>query len=228
MIDISTIKNIKTKQIPTVFRFCDLSNQKQIQNMIPSALFYGGYKNAERKRVYLFTDVLDDIICYKILYDKRYLHLTHKNILGTLMSLGITRDSIGDILVETEVIFVTKEISKEIELSFTKINSVPIQLTPINGNQIERVPNFSNHFVIVSSLRMDLVISKIAKVSRSYAMKMIQNGDVKVNFLLVFKPTRQLQENDILSLHKFGRFILDNVTNKTKKGNFILEFRKYE
>jgi RNA-binding protein YlmH len=225
---IDHIEHIKTKQQPTVLRFCTLTEQAQIQNRIPSVMFDGGYPDAEKKRAFLFLEPYPAVICFQMHYDKRYLTITHQNILGTLMSLSITSDSIGDILPDQDVFFVTAEIADEIERSFTAINRVPIQLESIDSSTIIRNQQYSYDERVVASLRLDLVVSKIAKISREEAQMRIQNEWVKINHVVQTKPTKTVSKNDILSIRKSGRYVIDDTEKKTKKNNIVLPFRKYE
>ena len=80
--------------------------------------FYGGYEDSERKVLGLyFYDEIEDfpVTALEITFRKAD-KLTHRDFLGALMSLGIERDTVGDILVEDGrcVVFVKSEISSYI------------------------------------------------------------------------------------------------------------------
>lgn len=225
---VDKIEHIKAKQQPTVLRFCTLTEQAIIKNRIPSVIFDGGYDEAEKKRAFLFMEPYPSVICFQIEFDDRYLEITHQNMLGTLMSLSITADSIGDILPDQGLIFVTSEIADEIERSFTAINHVPINLTYYDPTNVKRNQQYSSHERVVATLRLDLVVSKIARISREEAQERIQNEWVKINHMVVTKPTKTISDEDVLSIRKSGRYVIDNTEKRTKKNNIVLKYRKYE
>ena len=72
--------------------------------------FSGGIEGAERQRVLLFPDYYsleqtDFQIClFEIVYPKKFITLEHRQILGTLMSLGLRREKFGDILIQNDQI----------------------------------------------------------------------------------------------------------------------------
>ena len=67
--------------------------------------FFGGYEDAERVFFGVFPDWCDintalfPITALTITFREQDV-LSHRNFLGTFMSLGITRESVGDILIE--------------------------------------------------------------------------------------------------------------------------------
>lgn len=186
----------------------------------------GGYKNFERGRCFINEEV-SDITCFKILYNKKYLSLTHQNVLGTLLSLNLKIETIGDILVNADSFFCISEQKDFIKNNLLSINNVPITLQEIDGTTLNRKIELEQKTVFTDSLRLDLVVSKIAGVSRNIAASMIENEFVKVNHLVVKKISTKCNESDILSIRKKGRFILLDTKNTSKKGKTILVFGKF-
>ena len=220
------ISNIIANNKSVSLRFLSLEDQTHLTKLKDVTL-YGGYPHAEKKRAYFYQDIKDDIICFKINYNKKYLSLTHQNILGTLLSNSITHDSIGDILPKQGLFFVTKEISKEIVQSFTKINNVAIELELYSKEAINTEKELEEATTTLDSLRLDLVISKICKLSRSKANEMIVKELIKINHRIITKSTTLVKESDTISIRKFGRYVINNTTNKSKKGKIILKYAKY-
>jgi RNA-binding protein YlmH len=212
---------------PTILRFLNETEQAIVSAWIPSAQFDGGYPDAERKRAYLFGASAGDIVAYRIQPSSKRLELTHGAILGTLMSLQIERDTIGDILADEGIVFVTAELAKEIERSFTAINRVPIELKAIDGAQIRRTARFTEHQVVVSSLRLDTVVARIAGVPRTKAQEWIETERIQINHRIARKSTTLLHDGDILSIRSSGRYVLDDASRRTKKDNHVLQYRKY-
>ena len=94
-------------------------------------IFFGGYGNSERKMLGLFFDEpCED--CFPIsaveFSFRKCDKLTHRDFLGALMSLGIERETVGDILVEDgrAVVFVKTELSDYIMSQISKVGRVGI------------------------------------------------------------------------------------------------------
>ena len=72
---------------------------------------FGGYPDAERKRIFFLPDYISEPQCYEdllpyieneptvalLIKGSGYRRLSHRDILGSLLSLGIERDVVGDI-----------------------------------------------------------------------------------------------------------------------------------
>ena len=70
--------------------------------------FGGGYQGAERARaMYIHEDFAGtpadfDIACLKASWNGQFARLSHRDVLGALMGLGIERDRLGDLLVTAD------------------------------------------------------------------------------------------------------------------------------
>lgn len=211
-------------------KFLSLTEQAMIKNTLKNKVFfkfYGGYETSELKRAIIYKDSNPQITCFKIIYNKKYLSLSHQNILGTLLSLSITKDSIGDILVHEDVFFICSELKDFILLEFTKINNVSIELLEMDGSNFSRTIELDMDSFTVSSLRLDSIISKITRQSRNIASEMILNDLIKVNHVVLNKATKYLKEEDIISIRKYGRFIIKDTKKTSKKGKIVVKYGKY-
>jgi RNA-binding protein YlmH len=70
-----------------------------------------------------------DIVIIQSSFDSKYGAIGHRNVLGTIMSLGIERNTFGDIVVtdDTITIFATKEISSYLIKNLTMISHQPMK-----------------------------------------------------------------------------------------------------
>ena len=214
---------------PLSTKFLSLTEQAQLQKQLRNKVvfrLYGGYQNAEYKRAYINSDY-QNITCFRINYNKKFLTLSHQNILGTLMSLNIERDTIGDILPNEDCFFVLSELKEFIVQELTSISSVTVTLEEIEASNFTRTEELLKDKTFIESLRLDLVVARICSVSRIEAKTMIDNDMIKVNHLVINKPTKQLEELDILSIRKYGRFKLLDTTKTSKKGKIVLIYGKF-
>jgi RNA-binding protein YlmH len=227
------LKQAEKNQKVILTKFLSLREQEILNDLFRyseiNLVFSGGYEQAERKRCLIIdpvipiSDNLFEIICYKIDYNKRYLNLTHSNILGTLMSLKLDRSLFGDIVMAENCayFFTTKEIESIIQNEFKVINHTPIQLT-IMDDSIEIENKYETREVIVSSLRIDHLISVVFKLSRSDAQQLISQNAVNRNFQIVNQKSAVGKKEDIISVRRYGRFIIGDELRQTKSNRIVL------
>ena len=114
-----------TRQKPVFSQFMSETHQALAEKVLRSIyfenyIFFGGSENSERKMLGLFYDEPEQSAFPISAIEFKYRvcdKLTHRDFLGTLMSLGIERDTVGDILVDNgrTVVFVKSELKDYIE-----------------------------------------------------------------------------------------------------------------
>lgn len=208
--------------------FLTKEEQMYLSSQVKDVVFVGGYKNPERMRAALFGADDNIVSVIQMRYPEEYLTLKHQQILGTLLSLGIKREHIGDILVDQHAFVISKELTRFIKTEFTQINNVPISLKEIDLSNHQHEQAYTDDSVTLDSMRLDLVVSKISKKSREEAKFSIINGEVKVNHKVIMKPTKQIEDEDIVSIRKFGRALIDDTSGRSKKGKIVLKYKKYQ
>ncbi len=156
--------------------------------------------------------------------------LRHQDILGTLYSLNISDEMFGDVVIWNNRYFII--ILSSID-NYIKSNLISIRNSKVD--LIEKDPYYLKNYkqeyeefnIIVPSIRVDVIVSKIINSSRSNALEKIKNGDIYLNYELLTKPTYMLKENDIFSIRKYGKYKFNGIINETKKGNIIVNILKY-
>lgn len=154
--------------------------------------------------------------------------LLHKDFLGAILNLGISRDKIGDIYVHHEYadIIVRDEIKDYILYNLTKVSNYNVKVREIQRNQlVMAVEEYSESKKFVSSLRLDTIISTIYNLSRQNSLKLIKSDRIKVNFKPVNKASIELKEGDLISVKGYGRSIFHSINGMSKKGNYNITIR---
>ena len=185
---------------------------------------YDKYPFLEKKIIY-FGEYDNYITIFKA---KKSDKIKHSNILGTLFSLGLTDDVIGDIIVMDDYFYLT---------TLTRLSSfIKNNLTIINGERIELLEEtdivlnkdrFLKMKLLVSSMRVDTIVSKITNTNRLKVNSMIKDNIILVNYNTVKSSRLILKNNDILYIRKYGKYIIKNIIGTTKKNNLVLEIEKY-
>lgn len=156
--------------------------------------------------------------------------LTHRDFLGSLMGLGITRDLIGDILVGGEscqVVCLASALPillnqwNEVGRHSVSPREVPLASLAAVDSNVER---FHETF---QSLRFDAVAASAFRIPRSKAASLIAGGRLLLNHLPCAKPDRLLQEGDSLTGKGLGKCRLTKVNGLSRKGRIIVEMERY-
>lgn len=156
--------------------------------------------------------------------------LRHQDILGTLYSLNISDEMFGDVVIWNNryFIIILSSIDNYIKSNLTSIKNSKVDLIEKDPYYLKDYKQEYEEFnIIVPSIRVDVVVSKIINSSRSNALEKIKNGDIYLNYELLTKPTYMLKENDIFSIRKYGKYKFNGIINETKKGNIIVNISKY-
>lgn len=188
--------------------------------------FFGVREDAERKRCILapFYETIENedfqIALVESTYNDTFNELTHRDVLGALMSAGIDRKKFGDIYIVDNVvqIVLTKELSEYIAMQLTQIKRAPVRFNEQTFEHVlENVDEWHESFQTVSSLRLDVLIKEIYNLSRKQAVQYIQANKVKVNFTEITDPALQVFEGDLFSVKGHGRSKLLKVHSTTRK-----------
>lgn len=194
---------------------------------------FGGYENADRCVAAFSNDEIYSypIVCIKIkpLQQKFSDKLTHRDFLGALMNLGIERGMLGDIkIINNEgYLFCLDKISQYIvdNLSSIKHTSVKCKIIDDIPELFNQIPDEEEY--IVSSLRIDTVVSAVFKMSRNSASQLINQEKIFINSKTVYKDSIQLKEGDVVSVRGYGKFIYSQTVNETRKHKMVVAIRLY-
>lgn len=156
--------------------------------------------------------------------------LRHQDILGTLYSLNISDEMFGDVVIWNNryFIIILSSIDNYIKSNLTSIKNSKVDLIERNPYYLKDYKQeYEECIIIVPSIRVDVIVSKIINSSRSNALEKIKNGDIYLNYELLTKPTYMLKENDIFSIRKYGKYKFLGEINRTKKGSLVIKYLKY-
>lgn len=155
--------------------------------------------------------------------------LSHRDVLGALMSLGIRRDLIGDIVARDGVVafFAMDHIADYLIQNLTSIGRLSVELSVADEFFELPQPRFEELRLTVASLRADAVVAAFCKCSRDQAVRLIEEGAVFINHSIIEKKTKEVCAGDCVNVRRFGKWIVDQCGDMTKKGRTVLLCRKY-
>ena len=206
-------------------------------------VFFGGYDGAERKCIVFLPDYFteNDITDAPSLSEIAYITLSvdkfneadanfsHRDVLGSLMGLGIERHLIGDIITDggSAVFAVKSKIVPFILENLTKVSRYPVTVKSYEKYEMTPKQDYICDYDTVASMRLDAVISSVFSISRASASDAICGGIVTVNGISVNKPDRAVNEGDKLTLRGKGKAVIDTVGGFSKKGRIRFSYQKY-
>lgn len=185
----------------------------------------GGLEDAERKIIVIYPDYYilraDDLdLNYLEVHD--YVgNFDHRDFLGSILSLGIIRDKIGDILIHSNYgqVVVKREISDFLLVNLHKIGRENVKVREISNHDLSPMDlEYEEKIATVSSLRLDGVLSSVLNLSRNQGQRLIQMEYVKVNWEKITRSHWEIEAGDMISVRGHGRLIVSEILGKTRKG----------
>ncbi len=225
--------------IATYSDFLNLNEQNIFHTTIPKLYsgfqMFGGYECAERQMIAFLPDALFPVdfplVCLKIApLNRRFADLlNHRDVLGSLMSLGIERAKLGDILIEeTQIyLFCHTMVCDYLSEALTRIRHTSVTAVRMQGEIPKLRPHTQPCSGIVSSNRLDALIAQMCGISRSQSGDLIKRGSVFINGRMAQSASVSCKPGEILSVRGTGRFRFLQTSGETKKGRMKIQYEKY-
>lgn len=155
--------------------------------------------------------------------------LTHRDLLGAIMNLGITREQVGDIILRDNVayIFATEKIAPYIADNLTKARHTQLTVTAVDSLPEGALFTLETRQCVVASERIDGIVAHVYKYSRSQVTELFRAGKVFLNGRCWENMSTPLKEGDTVSVRGQGRFIYKGPIRTTKSGNAAIEVDIY-
>lgn len=220
---------------PRFSGFLDEREQAEVSAAFYGCVMFGGYAGAERKIFGAFPEWCEpdnaEFPIKLLIFTKRYAKdLTHRHFLGTILSLGIDRAKIGDIVIDGDrtYVFVSEDIAEFIINGISKVAGVGVDIE-VSDCADNFVPErrFEEISAVCASLRLDAVVASVLKISRSEAKAFITAGKAAVNHAETLNVDDIVKEGDLLSLRGFGRTEISQIGGKTRSDRLHITFKKY-
>lgn len=155
--------------------------------------------------------------------------LEHRQILGSLMGLGLKRELIGDIRpgIYGLIVAVVDEIADYLLQEWKMAGRTHIRVERVQGELSLRKDPDEERRITVASSRIDAIVASGFNVARRVVQEWIKQGKIKRNDLIISKPDLEVKSGDIISCRGQGRLrLLDaSETRKGRIGWSIIAYR---
>lgn len=201
---------------------------------VSSYCFWGGYKGAERVMLCVYPEYCEPqysdfpFVCINTKF-RKIDTLTHRDFLGSLMALGIKRETVGDIVVQDGIasFFIKSDLEQYVKSQVRKIGRVGIAYCEHTADFDKVLCNFEERTATVSSLRIDSVVGAALNLSRSKAQQTIKSGLVAKNFEITYNTDCKISSGDKISVRGYGKFIAEFDGSVSKKGKYRILFKQF-
>lgn len=237
------LEQAQSRNIPTATDFLSPQERASAEVLLRLAgvgeteyVSMGGYEGAERRILLFLPDWMDPeaaaeqspLRCLRAKYRPEY-DLGHRDLLGSLMGMGVTREKTGDILAGKEScdLIVLEGVAEFLLQSWDQAGRAKLSVSAISAEELS-VPEerFEEVRDTVMSLRLDAIAATGFKMARGKAASLIESGRVQVNWLECAKPDRLLAEGDTVSARGVGRFTVTEIGGVTRKGRTAIVVRR--
>ena len=220
----------RQRNLPTNTAFLSPAEAQGARDLLRAAAIHegfallGGYEGAERRRLFFLPDWL------AVADASESEHPTHRDLLGSLMALGVERETLGDILVSegSADLIVSAGVAQYLLDNWTGAGRTALRLTAIGADAL-RVPEQKVKEIrdTVATLRLDAVTAAGFSMSRGKAAELIAAGRVQKNYREVTKGDASVAQGDVISARGLGKFEVAEVGGLSKKGRTGILLRRY-
>ncbi|MFI3254265.1 MAG: YlmH/Sll1252 family protein [Eubacteriales bacterium] len=192
--------------------------------------WWGGYEGATRKICSFLPDWQEEMEEVPLVFLEGTCHnsLGHRDVLGSLMGLGLSRRKMGDILIldhRCQVVVLEETAS----LILSQWESVGRQSISLKEIPLLEVPEINTKEILstVASLRLDAMVATGFSLSRAKAVGLISGGKVFVNHRECSKADFLVGQGDLLTCRGLGNCKVEEVRGQSKKGRTVVVMGRY-
>lgn len=227
------------RRTPQFLPFLDLASQRVAEEALAAVgcgryALFGGFPDAERRMLGIGfeeppTPADFPLTCLRA-ETAGFCTLSHRDYLGTVMGLGITRDKVGDIVADAKgaYLFIAEELADFAAGQLTRIGGAGARTVRLESlPALDGAALFVPREGVIASARMDCVVGELAHLARSRASEVILAGAVKHMGKICKDRTKTVAEGDVITIRGVGKFRIRDLSGRTKKDHIVLKAEQY-
>ena len=212
--------------LPT--KFLDLGIQDELKRKLKKNSYLIYYPYPDSEKVIFYKDIEPKISLLEIITKEE---LEHRKILGSIFSLGVESSTFGDIVIYNNhyYVYVLDEIKNYFINNLISIGKINVKLEERDLNILKDYKReYEDIELIVSSERIDTIISRLIGVNRTKIKKLISDKDILLNNYYLKEPAKKLTKDDLFSIRKYGKYKYNGIIKNTKSDNYVINIKKYK
>ena len=224
------------------------------------AVVWGGYPEAERVRAVILPDYteglvdpaalmsdpaaalrdagLDDLaetvrgaVCPVQVRGSGFRELSHRDYLGSVLGLGLERDTVGDILIpdsHSAILLTDTRVGDFLITQLEKVATDTVRVSRLpEGTALTGTRRLQPLTDTVASERLDCVVAALCNLSREKAQMAVRSGLVERDYEAVEACDTTVEAPAVISVRGFGKFAVHSFDGTTRKGRIRLVAGKY-
>ena len=224
------------------------------------AVVWGGYPEAERVRAVILPDYteglvdpaalmsdpaaalrdagLDDLaetvrgaVCPVQVRGSGFRELSHRDYLGSVLGLGLERDTVGDILIpdsHSAILLTDTRVGDFLITQLEKVATDTVRVSRLpEGTALTGTRRLQPITDTVASERLDCVVAALCNLSREKAQMAVRSGLVELDYEAVEACDTTVEAPAVISVRGFGKFAVHSFDGTTRKGRIRLVAGKY-
>jgi len=196
---------------------------------------FGGYEGAERVMLGFSAYGIENhsefpIKVLKIAFDGKFRTPEHRDILGSVLGLGIDRGQIGDVLVKDgyAIVFAKQDMARFVKDNLFKVGRIAVDVSFIDEtDELFDIEPVEEKRITVASLRVDAVAAAAFNMSRTQVAELVRKEKVFINWSPVASASKPICGGDMLTVRGEGRVKILELEGMTKKERFVLRLMMY-
>lgn len=234
----------RNRSIPSYTPFLSPGERAAAEGLLaacghPRHAFFGGFEGAERTVCGFAPDWMepedlfageDGPLTVVRMTFREGAGLSHRDFLGAVLGLGLTRQKMGDILVGQGScdLILLKETAPILLSQLEQVGRWKVSCREAALTELEvEPPKVKVIRDTVATPRLDAVAASGFSLSRGKAAGLIESGRVAVNHREVLKPDRTVAEGDVISCKGMGKFVVKEASALSKKGRVMVVLERY-
>ena len=234
----------QNRSVPAHTPFLSPAEQACVSDLLnaaghPRHFFFGGFEGAERQICIFLPDWQEQedwlaapegtLTALHATFPKDA-DPSHRDVLGALMGLGITREKLGDILFSPGGcdVLCLADAAPILLSQWDSVGRWKIKLQQSSLSQLEvKPPEVRTIRDTVATLRLDAVLASGFSTSRGKAADLISAGRVMVNHRECLKADKPVTQGDVLTCRGLGKCVVKEVPGQSRKGRIMLVLERY-
>lgn len=207
--------------------FLDPKELKEIKGKLKKSEYKIYYPYVDSEKNIIYTKNIPEVLLYEI---KVKIPLRHQDILGSIYSLDISHELFGDIVITDDryFIYILPIVRNYFEANFLMVKNSSIELELLDINYLKDYKRkYESLELIVSSNRIDTVVSSIGHFGRNCIGNLIKKKEIMLNYDFLRDSSYKLRKDDVFSIRKVGKFKYNGILKNTKSHHVIVEVLKY-
>ena len=199
---------------------------------------YGGYPDAERVMAAYYDGIAPEpgeypMVALRLTWNQKFAHPAHRDLLGSVMGLGIERETLGDIALgrwrnaPCAWLFAAAEMADYIAANLDSAGRASLKVEPTWDTPEIAPPEGTQLRVTVQTPRLDAVLAAGYHLSRAEAQRLIAAGLVKLNHLPCLHTDARCEPGDLISARGLGRLKVLEALGESRRGRLVLTLFRF-